>query len=183
MASSREGAASKPEEGEEEWTYYDTDKELSDLWKELVESEVLMDTGPVLVPVGDPDPLEPWLRIFDKGDKDVMKEMFSEYWRVAVPRVIAPVPGKTALEQRVDEGRVERSLLRALDEFICGTREVESVFRMLSEHDTPPALCGKAFKYGEPVFSCRECSQDGTCVMCSECFQHSAHKRHRRVVS
>ncbi len=71
-----------------------------------------------------------------------------------------------------------------LDSFICGGASLtSSVFATLSENDTPPALCGKTFQLGEPVYSCRECSQDGTCVMCSDCFGASAHRRHRYRMS
>ncbi len=77
-----------------------------------------------------------------------------------------------------------RFLLSPLDSYVCGgAPDPPAFFSSLSEHDAPPALCGRTFGFGEPVFSCRECSQDGTCVMCSECFRHSAHRGHRYRMS
>ncbi len=39
---------------------------------------------------------------------------------MAVPRVLAPQPGRTSLEFRPDEERAERALLRPLEAFIAG---------------------------------------------------------------
>jgi len=151
--------ASKDEEGE--WVYYDGDQHLSDLWQELV------DKGKV------DDPVEAWLTATTDED-DVSP--FVDYWRICVPRRLLPSIGRTSLDQRYDEELVKRVLLQPLDDFICGGANMEEVYRSLAEKDTPPALCGKVFALGDPIFSCRECSQDATCVMCSDCFQHSAHR-------
>lgn len=36
---------------------------------------------------------------------------------------------------------------------------------------------------GEMVFRCEECAVDSTCVLCADCFEHSAHRTHRYVMS
>ena len=53
----------------------------------------------------------------------------------------------------------------------------------LKELTTPAALCGKVFRMGEATYSCRDCGQDGTCVLCRDCFKASAHQQHRSVVT
>ena len=36
---------------------------------------------------------------------------------------------------------------------------------------------------GLPVYGCRDCGQDATCVMCAECFNVSEHKNHNYRIS
>ena len=55
------------------------------------------------------------------------------------------------------------------------TREV---FDTLAAHDSTPSVCGKPIDPGLAVYGCRDCGQDETCVMCSECFNQSEHKNH-----
>ncbi|ELT88826.1 hypothetical protein CAPTEDRAFT_153753, partial [Capitella teleta] len=69
-------------------------------------------------------------------------------------------------------------LFRPLETFICNG-DPDTSFRQLKERDNPPQLCGKVFKMGELTYSCRDCGTDPTCVLCMDCFQHSAHKKHR----
>ena len=55
----------------------------------------------------------------------------------------------------------------------------DETFHRLEQYDAPPSLCGKVFRLGEPTYSCRDCGSDHTCVLCVNCFEHSAHKKHR----
>ena len=48
----------------------------------------------------------------------------------------------------------------------------------LAANDSPPSVCGKAIQAGLALYGCRDCGQDETCVMCSECFNVSEHKNH-----
>ncbi|KAI8143673.1 hypothetical protein BJV82DRAFT_558238 [Fennellomyces sp. T-0311] len=43
--------------------------------------------------------------------------------------------------------------------------------------------CGRVFRKGEPVYRCRNCGLDGTCVLCSRCFHASNHENHTVFVS
>ncbi|WFD30723.1 RING-type E3 ubiquitin transferase [Malassezia sp. CBS 17886] len=45
--------------------------------------------------------------------------------------------------------------------------------------------CGHVFRKGEPIFRCRDCSFDDTCVQCAACFENSihAHEEHDVVFS
>ncbi|KAL1925009.1 uncharacterized protein VTP21DRAFT_4663 [Calcarisporiella thermophila] len=43
--------------------------------------------------------------------------------------------------------------------------------------------CGHVFRRGEPVYRCRNCALDDTCVLCSRCFYASDHSGHDTVIS
>ncbi|GAA5823895.1 hypothetical protein JCM11251_003337 [Rhodosporidiobolus azoricus] len=52
--------------------------------------------------------------------------------------------------------------------------------RPLGDEYAPSRLgkpCGHVFKSGEPVYRCRDCGADPTCVLCAVCFHASRHKR------
>eukprot|EP00118_Oscarella_pearsei_P007753 m.38708 g.38708 ORF g.38708 m.38708 type:complete len:1803 (+) comp32631_c0_seq2:65-5473(+) len=55
----------------------------------------------------------------------------------------------------------------------------EDSLRQLERNQSPPVICGKAIRSGDSVYLCSDCSADGTCVLCSSCFQKSAHRTHR----
>ncbi|SCV03482.1 LAMI_0H08504g1_1 [Lachancea mirantina] len=38
--------------------------------------------------------------------------------------------------------------------------------------------CGRKFQTGEPIYRCKECSYDDTCVLCIHCFNPNDHKGH-----
>ncbi|WFD41442.1 RING-type E3 ubiquitin transferase [Malassezia psittaci] len=42
--------------------------------------------------------------------------------------------------------------------------------------------CGHVFRKGEPIFRCRDCSYDDTCVQCSTCFENSIHQREQHDI-
>lgn len=82
-----------------------------------------------------------------------------------------------------EERKAKRVLFRPLESFLCGgVPEPDAILRSLKERDNPPQLCGRVFKNGEPTYACRDCGMDPTCVLCIECFQHSAHRNHRYKV-
>ena len=132
------------------------------------------------------DPLELWLADIDLGenaDKD-RENVFREYWRVQVPRLLSPKNGYNSITQIWDETYITASLIDPLDAFICGTLEgVKSIYDELATNDVgQPAMCGHVFAPEEACYSCRDCGQDHTCVMCSECFQNSEHQHHKYKV-
>ncbi len=118
---------------------------------------------------------------------------FFDYWRIVVPRVLAPAKNSTSLSRvRADgtsasarmEEAVQTKLLRPLESFISGGVGLEAeFFGGLAADDVPPTLCGRMFRHGEAVYSCRDCGQDATCVMCADCFGASEHRRHRYRMS
>ena len=50
---------------------------------------------------------------------------------------------------------MNKILLRPLEQFICGTEDVDSVWQRLREADAPPDVCGKVFKSGETCYNCK----------------------------
>ncbi|XP_052865271.1 E3 ubiquitin-protein ligase UBR1 [Anopheles cruzii] len=64
-----------------------------------------------------------------------------------------------------------------LEEFISDdpVRFIETLKRT----QNVSSVCGRVFKVGEPTYSCRECSMDATCVLCSSCFKKSTHRLHK----
>ena len=117
------------------------------------------------------------------ADKD-RENVFREYWRIQVPRILSPKNGHNSITQTWDEPYVKSSLIDPLDAFICGTSsDFVSVYEDLALNDDgKPAMCGHAFAPDEACYSCRDCGQDHTCVMCSECFQNSEHQNHKYKV-
>ncbi len=96
-------------------TSSDADTALSDFWREL------QSRG------NDANPVDVWLGANDISDK------FVEYWRVWVPRLLAPVAGRTSADgaETHDENRVRDVLLDPIDAYICGgTHAVAEVFKV-----------------------------------------------------
>ncbi|KAI9318249.1 hypothetical protein BX666DRAFT_1936511 [Dichotomocladium elegans] len=55
----------------------------------------------------------------------------------------------------------------------------------MGQTDSSPVLqrCGRVFRKGEPIYRCRDCGLDETCVLCSKCFHSSDHENHNVTVS
>lgn len=56
-------------------------------------------------------------------------------------------------------------------------------FQTLAQNDTPSPVCGKSITAGLASYGCRDCGQDATCVMCTECFNVSEHRNHNYRMS
>ncbi|XP_061751133.1 E3 ubiquitin-protein ligase UBR1 isoform X2 [Nerophis ophidion] len=97
-----------------------------------------------------------------------------DYLRKQVPRIFChkeqPIPQE-------EEERTQRLLLHPLEYFLFGEDPDEGVEK-LKQGSTSSQLCGRVFKEGETVYSCRDCAIDPTCVLCMDCFQESVHKSH-----
>ncbi|XP_073725595.1 E3 ubiquitin-protein ligase UBR1 [Misgurnus anguillicaudatus] len=83
-------------------------------------------------------------------------------------------------EQQDEEQKVEEHLLYPLECFLFG-EDPHAGLEKLQQCDSGSSSqqCGRVFKEGETVYSCRDCAIDPTCVLCMECFQKSVHKSHR----
>ncbi|XP_072545545.1 E3 ubiquitin-protein ligase UBR1 isoform X1 [Salminus brasiliensis] len=98
--------------------------------------------------------------------------------------VVEQVPHIYCLEaepQSVEEEqRVQERILHPLECFLFGEDPRVGLEKL--EHRSSGSssqLCGRVFKEGETVYSCRDCAIDPTCVLCMDCFQNSVHKGHR----
>uniref|UniRef100_A0A3Q2YBL7 E3 ubiquitin-protein ligase n=1 Tax=Hippocampus comes TaxID=109280 RepID=A0A3Q2YBL7_HIPCM len=97
------------------------------------------------------------------------------YLRKQVPRIFCQ---KEESNPNEEEEEVERLLLHPLEYFLFGEDPDEGV-KKLKQGSSSSQLCGRVFKEGETVYSCRDCAIDPTCVLCMDCFQESVHKSHR----
>uniref|UniRef100_A0A8C1LG20 E3 ubiquitin-protein ligase n=1 Tax=Cyprinus carpio TaxID=7962 RepID=A0A8C1LG20_CYPCA len=83
-------------------------------------------------------------------------------------------------QQGEEEQKVEERLLYPLECFIFGEDPSVGLEKLQQYSGSSSAQqCGRVFKEGETVYSCRDCAIDPTCVLCIECFQKSVHKSHR----
>ncbi|KAK7904739.1 hypothetical protein WMY93_017346 [Mugilogobius chulae] len=92
-----------------------------------------------------------------------------------VPRIFCL---KKELSPQDEEELVQSRLIHPLECFLFGEHPQEGL-QKLQQGSSSSQLCGRVFKEGETVYSCRDCAIDPTCVLCMDCFQDSVHKSHR----
>ncbi|XP_077394028.1 E3 ubiquitin-protein ligase UBR1 isoform X1 [Festucalex cinctus] len=109
-----------------------------------------------------------------QASADLKPAMYG-YLRKQVPRIFSH---KEESNPQVEEEQVQKLLLRPLEYFLFGEDPDEGV-QKLKQDSASSQLCGRVFKEGETVYSCRDCAIDPTCVLCMDCFQESVHKSHR----
>uniref|UniRef100_A0A2M4A3M0 E3 ubiquitin-protein ligase n=2 Tax=Anopheles triannulatus TaxID=58253 RepID=A0A2M4A3M0_9DIPT len=78
----------------------------------------------------------------------------------------------------INEVLFKNKVQLVLESFICQD-DPDQYLEHLKSTDNVSSVCGRVFKIGEPTYSCRECSMDGTCVLCSSCFKKSSHREHK----
>ncbi|XP_057714744.1 E3 ubiquitin-protein ligase UBR1 isoform X2 [Corythoichthys intestinalis] len=105
-----------------------------------------------------------------------LKPALYDHLRKWVPRIYCHKEESNPKEE--EEEQVQRQLLRPLEYFLFGEDPDEGV-KKLKQGNSSSQLCGRVFKEGETVYSCRDCAIDPTCVLCMDCFQESVHKSHR----
>lgn len=81
-----------------------------------------------------------------------------------------------------DESNAKHAVIDLIEKFICGDSS-QSFLERLKSRASEASVCGRVFKIGEPTYSCRECSMDPTCVLCSSCFKKSSHRLHKYKMS
>ncbi|XP_071354990.1 E3 ubiquitin-protein ligase UBR1 isoform X2 [Trachinotus anak] len=97
------------------------------------------------------------------------------YLKEQVPQIFCL---KKESSPQEEEELMQSRLLRPLECFLFGEDPQEGLEK-LKQGSTSSQLCGRVFKEGETVYSCRDCAIDPTCVLCMDCFQDSVHKSHR----
>ncbi|XP_047466918.1 E3 ubiquitin-protein ligase UBR1 [Mugil cephalus] len=96
------------------------------------------------------------------------------YLKEQVPQIFCLKDQSSPHEEELMQSR----LLHPLECFLFGEDPQEGLEKL--KHGSPASqLCGRVFKEGETVYSCRDCAIDPTCVLCMDCFQDSVHKSHR----
>ncbi|XP_073339559.1 E3 ubiquitin-protein ligase UBR1 isoform X1 [Pagrus major] len=97
------------------------------------------------------------------------------YLKEQVPQIFCL---KTEHSPQEEEELMQSRLFHPLECFLFG-EDPEEGLEKLKQACTSSQLCGRVFKEGETVYSCRDCAIDPTCIMCMDCFQDSVHKSHR----
>uniref|UniRef100_A0A8P4KKJ6 E3 ubiquitin-protein ligase n=1 Tax=Dicentrarchus labrax TaxID=13489 RepID=A0A8P4KKJ6_DICLA len=97
------------------------------------------------------------------------------YLKEQVPQIFCL---KTEPSPQEEEELMQSRLFYHLECFLFGEDPQEGLEK-LKQGCTSSQLCGRVFKEGETVYSCRDCAIDPTCVLCMDCFQDSVHKSHR----
>ena len=77
-----------------------------------------------------------------------------------------------------DEEGARTAIIETIQEIILGSNFEELLIKLKAGNNVS-SVCGAIFKCGEPTYSCRECSMDPTCVLCSNCFKKSSHRGHK----
>ncbi|KAM6961047.1 E3 ubiquitin-protein ligase UBR1 [Aplochiton taeniatus] len=123
-----------------------------------------------------------------EGEKSINGLEISKGWRDATDSgaellryLVEQVPQIYCLETernpQEEEALVQSRLLHPLECFLFGEDPTEGLDK-LKQGGASSQLCGRVFKEGETVYSCRDCAIDPTCVLCMDCFQDSVHKGH-----
>ncbi|XP_046711512.1 E3 ubiquitin-protein ligase UBR1 isoform X2 [Silurus meridionalis] len=100
-----------------------------------------------------------------------------QYVAEKVPRIYCLQAEPQPLEE---EERVQELILQPLGYFLFGEEPSVGLEKLQQRSGgSTSQLCGRVFKEGETVYSCRDCAIDPTCVLCMDCFQNSVHKSHR----
>ncbi|KAJ8865906.1 hypothetical protein PR048_033429 [Dryococelus australis] len=120
--------------------------------------------------------VDTWMEKLEKGI--LSPTHFKDHWRVWVPKIYSPEPNGSCLESTSDEETAKEVLFDTLERFICNG-DPQEVLNRLSKINSPPSVCCRVFKVGDPTYSCRECGMDSTCVLCVDCFKQSAHRYHK----
>ncbi|XP_059082624.1 E3 ubiquitin-protein ligase UBR2-like isoform X2 [Tigriopus californicus] len=104
---------------------------------------------------------------------------FRQWWRRIVPKLFCPKFNMDyqSPNAHLDEDEIQRLLLAPLEQFLCNG-DPEPVMERLAELNRPRATCGKKFRSGDATYSCWDCGQDFTCVLCVNCFKQSKHQFH-----
>ncbi|TSO25214.1 E3 ubiquitin-protein ligase UBR1 [Bagarius yarrelli] len=100
-----------------------------------------------------------------------------QYLAEEVPRIYC----QQAEPQLVEEEKLaQEHILQPLEYFLFGEDPSVGLDKLQQTvGGSSSQLCGRVFKEGETVYSCRDCAIDPTCVLCMDCFQNSVHKSHR----
>ena len=119
------------------------------------------------------------LELLEYAKNDQFEKNLYEHWREFVPQcyVFHTHLIKGMIEQRADD-----ILFRPLEIFLYGTVETEKAVKTVRSYNKRATVCGHLFKSEEPTYFCRDCCVDPTCVLCTDCFLQSEHRKHRYKV-
>ncbi|KAK2843429.1 hypothetical protein Q7C36_011644 [Tachysurus vachellii] len=117
--------------------------------------------------------LQLWKRLWEASDRQtaILQNVAEK-----VPHIYCLQAESQLVEE---EEQVQEHLLQPLEYFLFGEDPSVGLEKLQQRSGGSSQLCGRVFKEGETVYSCRDCAIDPTCVLCMDCFQNSVHKGHR----
>ncbi|CAJ0578381.1 unnamed protein product, partial [Mesorhabditis spiculigera] len=121
-----------------------------------------------------------------QSDWPRVRDLLYAHWQNHCPKLYTPNPD-SPWELSIDEQAINSAIFRPLAAAYVQNIETAtaSLLPLNEEAGTSPAdrqpgqICGHVFKCGEATYSCKECAQDATCVLCRNCFNKSIHKAHK----
>lgn len=128
------------------------------------------------------DPIvQEWLNLFDKHQFTILD--LRHFWSIHVPNLFKIPINKDNLTHKYDQQQIDKTLFSRLEQFVCASADPTDKFDSLMRNDQHPKLCGRVFKSSEPIYTCRDCGVDSSCVRCVDCFKNSSHRNHRYKIS
>lgn len=124
-----------------------------------------------------------WLDLIDQDPNKLSVLEFRKFWSINVPNVFKVPINKDSLTFKYDQNQIHKNLFEPLEQFICASSNAKDKFESLTKINQHSKLCGKVFKSNEPIYICRDCGVDSSCVRCVDCFKNSTHKNHRYKIS
>ncbi|CAF1204742.1 unnamed protein product [Rotaria sordida] len=111
-----------------------------------------------------------------KIDNDNIEKILYQHWKTFVPQCYIY---HTNLIKGIIEQRTQEILFRPLDIYLYGTLNTDDAIQIIRSYNKKSTVCGHLFKSEEPTYFCRDCCVDPTCVLCTDCFLQSEHRKHR----
>jgi hypothetical protein len=109
-------------------------------------------------------------------EQDNFEKILFEHWKKYVSECYV---FHTNLIKGIIEQRAEDILFRPLNIFLYGTLNTDEAIKIIRSFNKRATVCGHLFKSEEPTYFCRDCCVDPTCVLCTDCFLQSEHRKHR----
>jgi len=109
---------------------------------------------------------------------DLEKDLY-QHWKTFVPQCYM---FHTQLIKGIIEQRTQEILFRPLDIYLYGILNTDEAIQKIRSFNKRSTVCGHLFKSEEPTYFCRDCCVDPTCVLCTNCFLQSEHRKHRYKV-
>ncbi|CAF3756931.1 unnamed protein product [Rotaria socialis] len=114
--------------------------------------------------------------LLHKTEYDSMEKILYQHWRTFVPQCFI---FHTNLIKGIVEQRADEILFRPFDIYLYGTLNTDEAIQVIRSYNKKSTVCGHLFKSEEPTYFCRDCCVDPTCVLCTDCFLQSEHRKHR----
>ncbi|CAF1230767.1 unnamed protein product [Rotaria sp. Silwood1] len=111
-----------------------------------------------------------------KIEHDNIEKILYQHWKIFIPQCYMY---HTNLIKGIIEQRTQEIIFRPLDIFLYGTLNIDEAIQTIRSYNKKPTVCGRLFKSEEPTYFCRDCCVDPTCVLCTDCFLQSEHRKHR----